>query len=98
MSDIVLGTSGFTGGAGTELSSLLAAVGIRYTEGCTCRQKANMMDAMGIQWCEANLDSTILPWLRDEAVKRGIPYVGIAAKAIVQLAISRAKKSPLAKP
>jgi len=98
MSDIALGTSDFVGGSGTELSSLLAAVGIRYTEGCTCRQKASMMDAMGIRWCEENLDHVILPWLRDEAVKRGLPYVGIAARALVLLAISRAKKSPHAKP
>jgi len=78
-------------GAGTELKALLKRIGITSSPTCSCNQKARAMDDRGIQWCEDNIP-TIVGWLRDEASKRGLPFIDLAGQAIVRLAISRAKK------
>jgi hypothetical protein len=78
-------------GAGTELKKLLAKVGIVATPNCTCNKRAIMMNVRGIEWCEENID-TIVGWLRDEAKARKLPFVDLAGKALVKMAIKRAKK------
>jgi hypothetical protein len=54
-----------------------------------------MMDQMESKepgWCEKNID-TIVGWLKEEATKRGLPFIEIIARIIIKLAIKRAKKN-----
>lgn len=92
MGDIVLRPNdGFTGGAGTELSALFHAVGIRPNENCGCRKMAQLMDLNGLAWCEANLDH-IVQHIKSEAAKRNLAYLAsFAARPTVHLAIARAR-------
>ncbi len=50
------------------------------------------MDANGCEWCEAHLDE-IVGWLREEATKRGLPFVDMAGRVLVKRAISNARKA-----
>jgi hypothetical protein len=78
-----------TRGAGTELKRILSKIGIRQG-GCSCNRRARQMDAYGIEWCEENMP-TILGWLREEATRRKLPFVEVAARLVVNAAIRRAK-------
>ena len=49
------------------------------------------MDHMGIEWCEQHIDD-IVGFLREEATRRKLPFVDLAGKALVKMAIKRAKK------
>jgi hypothetical protein len=42
-------------------------------------------------WCEAHLDE-IVGWLREEATKRGLPFLDAAGRVLVRRAISNARK------
>lgn len=81
-----------TGRPGTELRNILASIGITASLGCSCAAKAHTMDELGIEWCEANID-TIVGWLREEAEKRGLPFLDIAAKLLIRRAIHNARKA-----
>jgi hypothetical protein len=50
------------------------------------------MDARGPDWCEANID-TIVGWLREEAGKRGLPFIDMAGRMLVRRAIKNARKA-----
>lgn len=81
-------------GPGTELKALLANVGITAKPGCSCNARARVMDTMEAKepgWCEANLE-TICDWLQEEATKRKLPFVRMAAKILVRQAIRNARK------
>jgi len=78
-------------GPGTELKKLLSRIGIRATENCACNSMAQRMDIHGPEWCEKNT-STILGVMRDEAGKRGLPFVEIIGKQLIRLAIRRARR------
>ena len=78
-------------GPGTELKKLLAKVGITATPNCSCNARALTMDAKGCEWCEAHLDE-IVGWLREEATKRGLPFLDAAGRVLVRRAISNARK------
>jgi hypothetical protein len=80
-----------TKGPGAELKKLLAKIGIHAAPGCSCNQRAAMMDARGVAWCEANTDE-IVGWLREEATKRGLPFVDIAGRLLVRRAIANARR------
>ena len=80
-----------SGGAGTELKALLAKIGIVASPGCSCNKRADVMNRNGIHWCEQNVE-TICDWLQEEATKRKLPFVRLAGKALIHLAIRRAKK------
>ncbi len=83
-----------TRGPGTELKKLLAKVGITATPNCSCNARARKMDeeeAREPGWCEAHLDE-IVGWLREEATKRGLPFVDMAGRVLVRRAISNARK------
>ena len=80
-----------THGPGTELKKLLALVGITATPTCSCNARARTMDANGCDWCEANIDQ-IVGWLREEAGKRGLPFVDMAGRVLVRRAIRNARK------
>lgn len=82
-------------GPGSQLKLLLSKIGIRASANCSCNARAQKMDIMEKEepgWCENNID-TIVGWLREEAEKRGLPFIEIIAKGIVKLAIKRAKKN-----
>ena len=78
-------------GPGTELKALLAKIGIKSSPTCSCNKRAKTMDENGIEWCEQNVE-TICDWLAEESAKRKLPFVRLAGKAIIHMAIRRAKK------
>ena len=78
-------------GPGTELKKLLRKFGIVPTPRCKCDQRAMIMDAEGPDWCRENLD-TICDWMREEAEERKLPFSKLAARAMVMLAIHKARK------
>jgi hypothetical protein len=77
-------------GPGTELKKMLAKIGITATSTCSCNKRAQVMDDNGIEWCKANT-TTIVGWLREEATKRGLPFIDLAGKILVKRAISLAE-------
>jgi hypothetical protein len=79
-------------GPGTELKKLLKRIGIISSPTCSCNRRAAEMDARGVEWCEQNIE-VIVGWLREEAGKRGLPFVDMAGTALVKLAIRKAKVS-----
>lgn len=80
-----------TQGPGTELKKLLKLAGITAKPNCSCNARARTMDANGCDWCEANIDQ-IVGWLREEAGKRGLPFVDMAGRVLVRRAIRNARK------
>lgn len=79
------------GGPGTELKKILALVGITATPNCSCNARAAEMDRQGCSWCEEHID-TIVGWLREEAEKRGLPFLDAAGRLLVRRAIRNARK------
>lgn len=81
------------GGPGSELAKLLHNwLGIQSTPNCSCASRASQMDAWGPDECERRLEE-ILDWLAEESQKRGLPFVRMAARQMVRLAIRKARKS-----
>lgn len=78
-------------GPGTELKKLLSRIGITPKAGCKCLARAVEMDIRGGEWCEANVN-TITGWLREEATKRGLPFVDAAGRLLVRRAIANARR------
>lgn len=84
-------------GPGTELKRLLGMIGVIeiYSDesetGCKCNQRAREMNRRGVAWCEANPE-TILEWLREEAERRKLVFIPLAAGLVVKLAIRRARR------
>lgn len=81
-----------TSGPGTELKKLLGKIGIKSSPTCSCNKRAKTMDENGIEWCEQNVE-TICDWLQEEATKRKLPFVRMAGRALIHLAIRKAKKA-----
>jgi len=79
-------------GPGTALKRLISTIGITATPNCSCNARAAEMDALGCDWCESNID-TIVGWLREEAEKRGLPFLDIAGRLLVKRAIRNARKA-----
>ena len=78
-------------GPGTELKALLKTIGIVAKPNCSCNKRAKVMDEKGCDWCEEHLDE-IDGWLAEEAGKRKLPYLSLAGKTLIRLAIRRARK------
>jgi hypothetical protein len=86
-------------GSGTELKILLADwLGITSSPGCSCNSMAAEMDRRGPDWCESNEGlAKILGVMRAEHAKRWqarqtlLPWSDTAAKALVRLAVHRAR-------
>ena len=76
---------------GTEMKALLAKIGIVSKPTCSCNKRAKIMDEKGCDWCAENIDE-IDRWLAEEAKKRKLPYLSLAGKALIHLAIRRARK------
>jgi hypothetical protein len=79
-------------GPGSELKKLLALIGIDPTTTCSCHAHALEMDRRGTAWCRQNI-GTIVGWLREEAERRGLPFVEIVARGLIKSAIRRAAKN-----
>jgi len=84
--------SNAAGGAGAELKKLLASIGIVAKPNCSCNARARVMDRQGCDWCEQHLD-TIVGWLREEATKRGLPFIDAAGRLLVKRAIRNARRA-----
>ena len=78
-------------GTGTELKKLLAAFGTYEVKGCKYRDRAATMDKKGTDWCAENVP-TIAGWLKEEATKRGMPFVDMVARLVIRRAIHNARK------
>jgi hypothetical protein len=78
-------------GAGTILTGMISALGIKSSSTCSCRRHALEMNEKGNDWCEQNLD-TILSWLKEESSKRGLPFVETVGRMMVNRAISKSRK------
>ena len=50
------------------------------------------MDANGCEWVEANL-STVVGWLREQATARGLPFLDMAGRALVRVAVRNARRA-----
>ena len=84
-----------THGPGTELKKLLKKVGITASPDCSCNARARLMDENEQRepgWVEANLD-TVVGWLREEATKRGLPFLDMAGRMLVRRAIANARRA-----
>ena len=78
-------------GPGSILTGMIKTLGISSSSTCSCRRHALEMNDQGPDWCEQNME-TILSWLRDEAKKRGLPFIDMVGKAMVQRSINRSRK------
>jgi hypothetical protein len=80
-------------GPGTELTKIIAWIGLTPAPGCKCKKRARYMDKMGCDWCEQNM-SQIIGWLQEEhtRTKSLLPFISFAAEKLVRLAIRRARK------
>ena len=79
-------------GPGSQLKKFLSRIGITATPTCSCNAKARHMDAMGVDWCEQNID-LLVSWLREESQKRGLPFIDLAGRLLVKRAISASRKA-----
>jgi hypothetical protein len=80
------------GGAGTQLKKLLGRLGLATAPGCACNARAAEMDTNGIEWCASNVD-TIVGWLREQAIARGLPFLDVAGRLLVRRAIANARRN-----
>lgn len=76
---------------GTILSKMIKSVGIQMTDSCSCKRHALEMNEHGNDWCEANID-TIVGWLRDEAKRRGLPFMDALGKLLIGRSIKKSRK------
>ena len=88
-------------GPGTELKKLLARWGINAAGDCPCNRHAQQMNLWGCDECERRIEE-IVGWLRDEAHRRGLPWIDAAGRLLVRRAISNARRAapppPAARP
>lgn len=83
---------------GSELKKLLAGWPFRITatEGCSCNAMASRMDSMGCDWCESDEGmSEILAAMKDNAQKKGVPYIEAAAAMLVRRAVRNARRNAI---
>lgn len=78
-------------GPGTILASMIKTLGIHMSDSCSCRRHAINMNQKGNDWCEQNID-TVVGWLRQEAKRRGLPFVDMVGKVMVKRAIKKSRK------
>jgi len=78
-------------GPGTVLSTMIKSLGIHMSDSCSCRRHAISMNEKGNDWCEQNID-TVVGWLREESKRRGLPFVDMIGKVMVNRAIKKSRK------
>jgi hypothetical protein len=81
---------------GTALKKLLAGWPLRITTdpNCACLNRSAEMDRNERTtpgWCDENT-ATIVGWLRDEARKRGLPFLDVGGTMLVRRAVSIARR------
>lgn len=76
---------------GTILSKMIKSVGIQMTDSCSCKRHALEMNEKGNDWCEENID-IIVGWLREEASRRGLPFMDAIGKLLIGRAIKKSRK------
>lgn len=81
-------------GPGTELKKLLAKLGIKASTNCQCNSHAIQMNLWGPDECERKIDQ-IVAWMGEEAARKGLPFIKVAAAVLVRKAISNARKTTL---
>tara|TARA_E500000331_G_scaffold136638_1_gene133442 strand:+ start:933 stop:1403 length:471 start_codon:yes stop_codon:yes gene_type:complete len=81
---------------GTELTKLLSKVGVKYKAECSCKDKAAAMNTRGVDWCRKNIE-LIVDWLAAEAKNRKLPFMRLAGKALVKIAIWKSIRAATAK-
>jgi hypothetical protein len=80
-------------GPGTFLKNTLRRwLKIEPSGNCPCEKHAMVMDAWGPDECEKRIDE-IVGWLREEAVRRGLPFLDAAGRMLVRRAIKNAKRA-----
>ena len=77
-------------GPGCQLKRLLENLGLTAAPGCKCEERAAVMDVWGPDECETRVDE-IAGWLNEEAVRRGLPFVDMAARLLIKRAIHFAR-------
>jgi hypothetical protein len=83
-----------SGGPGTELSKLLRRFGIDPSPTCDCRRMASAMDFWGPDECDKpERIEEVLAVMREEAAKRGLPFLDTAGRLLVKRAIRNARKA-----
>ena len=78
-------------GPGTILSDMFSYIGIISTPNCSCKKHAIEMNEKGADWCEQNME-TIISWLKEESLKRKLPFVESVVKMVVNRAIRVSRK------
>ena len=79
-------------GPGAHLSLLLGRLGFSEKPGCKCKSFAAQMDRWGADGCATRV-SEILNVLRDEAARRGLPFLDVAGRLLIGRAIANARRS-----
>lgn len=80
-------------GVGCHLKRLLERLGFRAVPGCKCDARATIMDAWGPDECQRpDRTREIVGWLKEEADRRGVLFVEAAARALLALAIRKARQ------
>jgi hypothetical protein len=85
-------------GPGTELKKLLAGWPFYVTASpdCSCNYVAREMDAWGADECEKpERVDYILAAMRENAVRRGLPFVDAAGRFLIRRAITNARKNTI---
>lgn len=77
-------------GPGCQLKRLLAKLGLTAAPGCKCEERAATMDVWGEDECVRRMDE-IVGWLKEEADRRGVPFIETAARLMVKRAIYLAR-------
>jgi hypothetical protein len=82
-------------GPGTELKKLLAGWPFYITSSpdCSCNRVAAEMDSWGADVCEEpEKQDYILAAMRENAEKRGLPFIDAAGRFLIRRAIKNARK------
>lgn len=85
-------------GPGTELKKLLAGWPFYITSSpdCSCNRVAAEMDQWGADVCEEpEKQDYILAAMRENAEKRGLPFLDAAGRFLIRRAIKNARKNKL---
>ena len=78
-------------GPGSHLAKLFKKLGIKAKPGCACLKRAAIMDELGPDWCEQQIE-LIVDWLAEEAAQRHLPFLRVIGRGVVNMAIRRARK------
>lgn len=79
-------------GPGCQLKRLLSRLGLSSQPGCKCEAHAAVMDLWGADECsKPERISEIMGWLKEEAEHRGMPFLELPARMLINRAIHLAR-------